>query len=113
MALFPPPKSTPPRLLHSQLAYRDETARAGGGTDEVGGRLCARLQKEEYMCEPGFVLTVFRGAEMGRVVQSCVRSRYHTVHTLLLYWPPCVRTLQTQPAKRLCEGFGDVIQGPV
>lgn len=28
---------TPPRLLYSQLAYRDETVCVGGGTDEVGG----------------------------------------------------------------------------
>lgn len=39
MALFPPPRSTPPRLLHSQLARRDAAVRVGGGADEVGGPL--------------------------------------------------------------------------
>lgn len=33
----------PARLLHSQLAQRDETVSVGGGTDEVGGLRSVRL----------------------------------------------------------------------
>lgn len=38
---LPPHKeSTPPCLLYSQLAYRDETLCVGGRTDEMGGPVC-------------------------------------------------------------------------
>lgn len=66
MALSTPPKSTPPLLLHSQLAYRDKIVCVGGGADEVGGPLCVYDSKGSVcVCEVGFALRVFRGKRQG------------------------------------------------
>lgn len=68
---------TPPRLLYSQLAYRDETVCVGGGTDEVGGP-CVCVIASVSVCEVGFALRVLRGRDGGRLVQSSVKSRRRT-----------------------------------